>query len=257
MLLYHFPTSTCSQKVRLVLAEKNLAWESRLVDLHRGSQFDPAYLALNPAGVVPTFDTGTHLLRESSIINEYLEEVAPQPGLMSSDPHLRALVRLWVRRLEDEVHPACGVLTFASTAAQRRARLESQGETIASFLAKVPDPARRWRQEEVLALGTSAPSAQQALQVFEGLIKEMGTALSSGDWLVGGACTLADLSYAPYLLRLRNLGLEDRLGVGESVRRWFSSLQGRPCYAQAITKWSDSAQEAAMRKTSIEAWNVG
>ncbi len=257
MLLYHFPSSTCSQKVRLVLAEKDVAWDSRVVDLHRGGQFDQAYLALNPAGVVPTLDTGKHVLRESSIINEYLEDVAPQPSLMPADPHLRAQVRLWVRRLDDEVHPACGVLTFASTAVQRRARLESQGETLASFLAKIPDPARRQRQEEVLTLGTAAPSALQALRIFEQLLEDMGKALSAGEWLVGGACTLADMSYVPYVLRVHNLGLEQKLRVSEPVTRWFRALQERPSYAAAIGAWSDAAQEAAMRKTSAEAWKVG
>ena len=162
-----------------------------------------------------------------------------------------------VRRLDDEVHPACGVLTFASTAVQRRARLESQGETLASFLAKIPDPARRQRQEEVLTLGTAAPSALQALRIFERLLEDMGKALSAGEWLVGGACTLADMSYVPYVLRVHNLGLEQTLRVSEPVTRWFRALQERPSYAAAIAAWSDAAQEAAMRKTSAEAWKVG
>lgn len=257
MLLHHFPSSTCSQKVRLALAEKNLQWESRLVDLHRGAQFDPAYLALNPAGVVPTLDTGAHVLRESSIINEYLEDVAPQPRLMPAEPHLRAQARLWLRRLDDEVHPACGILTFASTAVHRRARLEQQGETISSFLAKVPDPARRKRQEEVLRAGTASPAAGDALEVFARLLADMDAVLGTKDWLVGDECTLADLGYSPYLLRLRNLGLDSRLGTPASVDRWFRRMQERPSYTTAISNWTDTALETALRETARVAWQAG
>ena len=56
MKLYHNIVSTCSQKVRLVLAEKNLVYESEFLDLQRGDQFAPDYLKLNPNAVVPTLE---------------------------------------------------------------------------------------------------------------------------------------------------------------------------------------------------------
>ena len=52
--LYHNAASTCSQKVRLALAEKQLEYESRDVDLIGGAQHDPEYVKLNPYHVVPT-----------------------------------------------------------------------------------------------------------------------------------------------------------------------------------------------------------
>ena len=52
--LYHFPFSTCSQKVRLVLAEKGLDFVSHEVDIISGRQHDPEYVKLNPGHVVPT-----------------------------------------------------------------------------------------------------------------------------------------------------------------------------------------------------------
>lgn len=51
--LYHTVNSVCAQKVRIQLEEKGLPWTGRLMTL-RGDQFDPAYLKLNPNGVVPT-----------------------------------------------------------------------------------------------------------------------------------------------------------------------------------------------------------
>ncbi len=54
--LYHSPVSTCSQKVRLVLAEKNLKWESHVLRFDSGEHLAPKYLKLNPNGVVPDSD---------------------------------------------------------------------------------------------------------------------------------------------------------------------------------------------------------
>lgn len=257
MLLYHFNSSTCSQKVRLVLAEKGAGWESRLVDLHQGGQFDPAYLALNPAGVVPTLVVdGTTVLRESSVINEFLEETCPGAKLMPATGAARAAVRLWIRRLDDEIHPAAGALTYASTAAQRRARMERQGLSIQQFLARVPDASRRRRQEDVLTHGVMSEVAQDALATFRDLLRDMNTALLDGGCLVGGSTTLADLSFVPYILRIHQLGLEKRLVMPSALAKWFDAHRSRTSFAEAIGKWSDPAAEAALLKVSTESWDA-
>ena len=51
--LYHAPTSTCSQKVRMCLFEKNIEWISRPLNLASDEHLTPEYLAINPNGVVP------------------------------------------------------------------------------------------------------------------------------------------------------------------------------------------------------------
>jgi len=50
--LYHSVNSVCAQKIRVALAEKGLEYREHLMTL-RGDQFDPAYMKLNPNGVVP------------------------------------------------------------------------------------------------------------------------------------------------------------------------------------------------------------
>ena len=66
LTLYHNALSTCSQKVRLVLAEKGIEFESKLIDLVSGQQHDAQYVALNPKHVVPTLVVDGEVLRESS-----------------------------------------------------------------------------------------------------------------------------------------------------------------------------------------------
>ena len=89
--LYHTHHSTCSQKVRICLAEKGLPdadkdWIAHEVDLGKFEHLTPEYLKINPNGVVPTLrDNGTVII-ESTVINEYLDDAYPKPGLRPDDP---------------------------------------------------------------------------------------------------------------------------------------------------------------------------
>ena len=72
--LYNAPQSTCSQKVRLTLAEKGLEFVEHKLKLFRNDQLKPEYLKLNPNGVVPTLVDGGVQIIDSSVIMEYLDE---------------------------------------------------------------------------------------------------------------------------------------------------------------------------------------
>jgi glutathione S-transferase len=94
--LYDFKTSPNCQRVKIVLAEKNLPYEIVPVDLRAKEQKTPEYLKLNPYGKVPVLTDDGTVLYESCIINEYLDERYPQPPLMPKDPGKRAKARILV-----------------------------------------------------------------------------------------------------------------------------------------------------------------
>jgi glutathione S-transferase len=84
-------------RVRLVLAEKSVPFETVEVDL--GNR--PAWVyELNPAGKVPILDD-EFVLPESVVIMEYLEERIPEPPLMPSDQRDRAEARLAIFRFDE------------------------------------------------------------------------------------------------------------------------------------------------------------
>ena len=64
--LYHHGSSVCAAKVRFVLMEKGIAWESHYLDILKGEQFHPDYLKLNPMAVVPTLVHDGVVLVEST-----------------------------------------------------------------------------------------------------------------------------------------------------------------------------------------------
>lgn len=94
--LYDFKSSPNCQRVKIVLAEKNLSYETIPIDLRAKEQKTPAYLKLNPYGKVPVLTDDATVLYESCIINEYLEEKYPHPPLMPNDPGKKAKARILI-----------------------------------------------------------------------------------------------------------------------------------------------------------------
>jgi len=93
--LYDTQGSPCARRVRIVLLEKGLAWETCVVDLTKMEQKRPEYLALNPNGVVPTLVHGDRVIYESNVITEYLDAVFPRPRLYPVDAWQCAQAKMW------------------------------------------------------------------------------------------------------------------------------------------------------------------
>jgi glutathione S-transferase len=94
--LYDFATSPNCQRVKVVLAEKKLPYETIPVDLKKGEQKKPDFLKLNPYGKVPVIIDGATVLYESCVINEYLEEKYQEPPLMPKDHAKRGKIRILI-----------------------------------------------------------------------------------------------------------------------------------------------------------------
>ena len=78
------------RKVRITLDEKNIPWKGHYIDTLKGEQFHPDYAKLNPKCVVPTVVHDGQVIRESTVICEYLEEVFTDVRLFPSEPLRRA-----------------------------------------------------------------------------------------------------------------------------------------------------------------------
>lgn len=94
--LYDFKSSPNCQRVKVVLAEKNLAHEIIPIDLRKQEQKTPEYLHMNPYGKVPVLTDDDTVLYESCVINEYLEEKYPNPPLLPKDPGKKAKARILI-----------------------------------------------------------------------------------------------------------------------------------------------------------------
>lgn len=102
MNLFTSPSCPYSHLARIVLAEKDITFESIDVDLDA----PPEDLSeLNPYNTVPTLIDRDLVLYDSRVIVEYLDERFPHPPLMPVDPVSRAKTRLALHRVEKDWYP--------------------------------------------------------------------------------------------------------------------------------------------------------
>jgi glutathione S-transferase len=178
LTLYHGRTSVCSIKARLALAEKGVAFESRLMTL-RGDQFEPGYMKLNPNAVVPTLVHDGRVVIESTVIMHYVDEAFGGAALMPSDPLARAQARMTEKLMDEHVHVSCMTITFAT--ANRASLAKLAPREMEEELAKAPDPARSEIKRQVVTYGLDAAPVAQALRQQEKPSRRWGRVAISPD----------------------------------------------------------------------------
>ena len=254
--LYHHGSSACAAKVRFALAEKGLDWDSHYVDLMRGEQFAPDYVALNPKAVVPTLVHDGAVITESTVICEYIDEAFPdKPPILPPDPLSRAQVRIWTKAVDEELHPACSALTYI--ASHRYTILRNGVGDFEEFLSSggTEGRAARERKWQWIQQGFEAPGAADQVRVYAGFISRMERALATREWLVGGSLTMADIAMAPYVYRLDVLSMGDLYQAYPRVAGWYSSIRSRASFTSAFVAWMPGELAREMNANGARAWN--
>jgi len=108
-ILYDYWRSSASYRVRIALGLLELRYAARPVDLLAGAHKTPAYLALNPQGLVPTLRIDGQVLTQSLAMIEYLQATTPGATLLPSDPVAQARVRRIAYAVAIEIHPICNL----------------------------------------------------------------------------------------------------------------------------------------------------
>lgn len=249
--LYHATNSVCAQKVRLSLAEKRIEVQEHLMKLD-GDQYNPDYLRLNPNGVVPTLVHDGHAVTESTIILYYLDDVFPQTPLMPTDPRGRAQVRLANKMVDDYVHNACIVLTFAI--AFRPALLKMSPEEREARFASTPIRNRAEYKRDVIKNGLDSEFVGGALQDMAKFLKSIDRSLKNGRYIVGDTYSNADAAAIPYVLRLELLGLYRLWSQYPAVADWWTRVRARESTQTAIFARMTEANWAPFRNVSPDPW---
>ena len=178
MKLHGYFRSSASYRVRIALNLKGLSADHLPHHLRKGEQRDPAYLAINPQGLVPTLedDAGTVLTQSLAII-EWLDEIHPEQPLLPQNALRRAKVRAFAQAIACEIHPVQNTKVLA--------RLREVG------------------------LGEEQVTDWAAWVIREGFIAcETLIANEPGPFCFGEAPTLADLCLVPQLANARRFGVD-------------------------------------------------
>jgi glutathione S-transferase len=251
--LYNAPQSTCSQRVRFVLNAKRLPFAEVKLDLLAGDQLKPDYLALNPNGVVPTLDHDGAIVIDSSVIIEYLDEIAPAPANFTPrDPVIRAKMRALMRFIDEMPAAAVRVPTFNLAFLPRFAAM-SEEEFIA-FAESKP-----LRKEFMLAMGRKGFPQKDMDGAMERLRRsyermDADIAQSGGPWLLGAAISLADVAVMPAIVRMADLGQDTGWQDLPRVRRWYDAIRAHPAFAPTYYPGSLLTERFPhLRKPAMEA----
>jgi glutathione S-transferase len=201
MKLYGFPPSPNTWKVRALASYLGVPLELEFVDLLKGEQRTPTYLAINPTGRTPTLLDGDVTLWESNAILQYIAGKAGGP-LWPDDAAKRADISRWqCWQLAHWGAEACNPLTF---------------QRVVKKVANLGPP-----DEAVVAKATEAFNKEAAM---------LDAHLGKHKYLAGDALTVADFAVAASMLYAERA--EMPLGPYTNVRTWFERVTGLPCWRE-------------------------
>ena len=197
--LYAFPPSPRAFKVLVAAHQLGVDYELRLVDLTKGDQKAPAFIALNPNGRMPVLDDDGFVLWESNAIVEYL---AAKAGVLPTDAKERLVLTKWLYWESNHWDPTCAIFVFERLV------------------------------KPFFGLGeTSEAEVGKAAATFERLAGVLNGELEKHRYVTGDALTIADLSIAS------SLCVADRVNYPlenyRAIQRWYADLKALPAWTRA------------------------
>lgn len=203
MKLYISPTG----RALGVMALKNylaLGCEVQPIDLRRGDQLTPNYLALNPNKKMPMLEDDGFVLWESNAILFYLAARCPDSGLWPSDLRAQADVLRWL--VWESAHwdaESIGMVAYEKAS------------------------------KAVLGLGPSDPAfIARGEQNFSRFAAVLNDSLRAKTWLIGARLTIADFSIGALVPSAERVGLP--VGDCPEILRWYKGLTALPGWQEAI-----------------------
>lgn len=195
--LFSFEACPYAQRTRMVLIEKEIEFELTEIDLYER----PAWFReVSPYGKVPVLRHDGHLVYESAIVNQYIDEAFPQSPLMPADPYARAQARIWMDYCE----------TRYLGAAHR-------------LMSERDQPGKLKENREKLA-------EVMRFMEHEGLRK-----LGDGPYWMGAAPMLVDFQFLPFLERF---AVYEELAGAEwpadctRLRQWYDTIGQRRSFLE-------------------------
>jgi glutathione S-transferase len=249
--ILHFMGSSCSQKLRVFLNLKGIAWQSHHIDVPGNENFRPWFLGINPRGLVPVLvhDGAVHI--ESNDIITYLEKSFPEPRLIppGHEDNVAALLRH-----EDDLHLDLRTLSFRFVFAppgppKPAAALKSYAE---SGSGTVQGQADRDKQiqieywERAARDGFPDEAVRASARKFRAEFDAMDKTLARQPYLMGETLIVLDIAWLIYAHRLTLAGYPlERLHP--HVWAWKERLAARPEFAKEIAALRDTSTQIEAR----------
>jgi len=207
--LYQFPLCPFSRKVRLLMGEKQVAYDMVREDPWSASD---AFYNLNPAGRTPVLvdEARGIALCDSRAICEYFEETLDKAPMINGSATTRAEIRRLVALFDE------------------------------NFYADVTAPlmSERMKKRLVLRQPPDSRALREAMKLAHGHLDYMDWLIDNRPWLAGSTMSLADLAAAAQISVADYLGGIDWSGH-EQTRGWYAVFKSRPSFRPLLTERMD------------------
>ncbi len=221
--VWHAPLSTCSQRVRIALAETATSYQSHLVNLEKDEHASQSYQSIHPDGLVPALVDNGRLIIESIDIIQHIAGVSYSPDTDSGIDLLK---------LADDAQADLKLLTFEFLF---RSKPTPPAESIDAFQANHQNQwLRQFRNDFIRGFGKDRIDA--AVQRTDSGFQTLNQHLSDGrEYLGGNTFSVADIAWMPNVHRLQLMDWPfDRT---PHLNSWFQRMQSRPSYREALMQW--------------------
>ena len=200
--LFSYEACPYAQRTRMMLLEKDIDFTLTEVDLYDRPDW---WKELSPHGKVPLIRHNGDIVYESRIINEYLEEVFPEPALLPKDPMRRAKARIWIDFCD----------TYLLTTLHKLISDRNDEEKQAENREKIAERLLFWEREGFRKMG-------------------------DGPFFLGSAISLVDLQFMPFVERFPCY--EELWGAYipeecERLRAWIDAMKERESHKQTVNSF--------------------
>ena len=232
LVLHHAWRSSASRRVRLCLEEKGLAYEGHVIDLAKMEHHSPEYLKINPNGVIPALIHDGRPLYESGTICEYLDEVFPEPPLRPDNAYDRAMMRNWIRHVDERIH---NLIIFNWRHDLQKVAEKWTDAELEAHLKKIPSKERQEAWRRVARRPYTDEERAGARAKLVELLDRMESTLRQTPWLAGARYTIADIAVVPFVKRIEEEIAPDQMtsATHPRVAQWWAAIQARPAFARA------------------------
>ena len=238
IVLYNIPPSLCSQKVRLVLVEKGVAFRNRWMDIGPSAEnYEPWYVKLNPKCVVPTLVNGDEVITDSLVIMRYVAENFEGPRLIPEDEDERAQMEHWYALAESldfrlftfsTVNPRLSGFGLSSKLKKLRAYAEKYPELRAEYEAKFQDISELKNQ-------TQSPEIVKSHRAkLNSELDALDKTLESQPFIAGSTYSLADVIWTVSLTRMLFLKQHSVIESRPNLNAYYNRMRARPSYEEAM-----------------------
>jgi glutathione S-transferase len=262
--LYHFSMSLCSQKVRQVLEEAKVRWNSHVVLLSAYEQYEPDYVRINSRCVVPTLVRDGKVTTDSENILKFVAGSYPYGAPLlpksadeasSVNKFLNEADALFIEALTYGDLPGIKKPFFIERSGRGS---HEKKEKLLTKLAKehAGDDYLKAAYEGKLGI---VQSTLESLHSKDQLVEIMGQSrialekiehqlenghFKDGGWLCSETFSLADIEWGVVLYRLQWIGLSDYLwGDSQHVANYASRLFSRPSFQSGVVDWSHKVKQ--------------